>query len=211
VQRRWRGAREAYEQAHAEGRLDGRALESVVNVRVRSDGSLAHAQIVQRSGIEPIDTEAVAVFGRAEPFAAPPGEALDDSGGVQFNFRLAVDDSGPSFLQRARRAVRARWRPSPAFFRSGDRERVTVARVLLTAQGVLTSASVVASAGIDFLDRGALEALQAGTQLPGPPDDFVPRAGLVPVLIEFHHTVKRPPPDVRVLPAQGHAPISQDR
>jgi outer membrane biosynthesis protein TonB len=86
-----------------------------------------------------------------------------------------------------------------------------VAKVLLTAQGVLARAQLVSSAGIDFLDQGALAALAAGTRLPGPPDDYGAVAGLVPLLVEFRHTVRRPgrpspPPDVRVLSPKEQPP-----
>ena len=209
VQQLWRGAREAYSQAQAQGALRGRSPQSRVDVRVRSDGSVEHAQLVEPSGIEPIDKEAVAVFARAEPFERPPAFILDPGGGIQFIILLAVDDSGASFLQQVRRAVRASWRPSPAFQRAGDHERITLARILLNAQGVLTQASVISSAGIDFLDRGAMLALQNGTRLPGPPGAQV-KTGPMPLLIEFHHTVRKPP-DVQVMLPSARVVAVPDR
>jgi hypothetical protein len=203
VQKVWR-AQEMYKQAAARGMIDGRALESLVMLRLRGDGTVERADLHTGSGIGPLDHEAVAVFGRATPFEAPPPEILDERGGLQFPVRLTVIENVTTFQQQTRRAIRERWRPSPAFSRAGDRERITVAKVLLTAQGVLARAQLVSSAGIDFLDTGAMAALAAGLRLPDPPDDYVPVAGLVPLLIEFRHTVRRPgvrapPPDVRVL------------
>jgi hypothetical protein len=203
VQQVWR-AQDVYKQAASRGMIDGRPLENLVFLRLRGDGTVEKADLHSRSGIDPLDQEAVAVFGRAAPFEAPPREILDERGGLQFPVRLTVVENLATFQQRARRAIRARWRPSPAFSRAGDKERITVAKLLLTAQGVLARAQLVTSAGIDFLDTGAMAALAAGLRLPDPPEDYVAVSGLVPLLVEFRHTVRRPgapapPPDVRVL------------
>jgi hypothetical protein len=95
------------------------------------------------------------------------------------------------FRTRTRQTLDELWRPSPAFQRNGDHERVTTARVLVTADGVLIRASVVGSAGIDFLDRGVMDALRAGTRLPRPPASYREVGGLTALWIEFHHNVRR--------------------
>jgi hypothetical protein len=51
---------------------------------------------------------------------------------------------------------------------------------------------VISSAGIDFLDRGVLEALRAGLHLPRPPASYGAVSGLVPLWVEFHHNVRSP-------------------
>jgi outer membrane biosynthesis protein TonB len=198
VQEVWKAA-DAYRKASAGGLIDGRPMENLVMLRVAADGTVERADLQLRSGIGPLDQEAVAVFARASPFDRPPGDILDERGGLQFPVRLTVEENVTTFQQQARRTIRDRWRPSPAFSRAGDHERVTVARVLLTAQGVLARAQVISSAGIDFLDQGAMAALAAGLRLPDPPGEYAHVGGLVPLLVEFRHTVKRPPPDVRVL------------
>jgi outer membrane biosynthesis protein TonB len=202
IQDAWR-AREIYKQAVKDG-LAERGVESLVMLRLRADGTVERTNMLRGSGVASMDTEALAVCGRAAPFDRPPAVMMDDRGGVQFPVRLTVTENLNGFQQQARRTIRERWRPSPAFSRAGDKERFTVAKILLTAQGVLARAQLVSSAGIDFLDQGAMTALASGLRLPGPPDDYNAVAGLVPLLVEFRHTVRRPgrpspPPDVRVL------------
>jgi protein TonB len=209
IQDAWR-AREIYKQAVQKG-LAERGVESLVMLRLRPDGSVERTNMLRGSGVAAMDDEALAVCGRAAPFDRPPADMMDDRGGVQFPVRLTVTENLNGFKQQARRAIRERWRPSPAFSRAGDKERFTVAKVLLTAQGVLARAQLVSSAGIDFLDEGAMSALAAGMRLPGPPDDYGAVAGLVPLLVEFRHTVRRPgrpspPPDVRVLSPKEQPP-----
>jgi TonB family protein len=180
------------------------ALVSTVHLRVRADGTLEEAALKDRCGHAPLDEEAVAAFARAEPYDRPPAGILDARGGFEFDISLTLELMVAQFREALKKVLRDAWRPSPAFRMSGDRERVTVARLLVTPAGVVNSAQVVSSAGIDFLDRGVLDALRAGRQLPGPPAGAYGKvAGLVPLWIEFHHRV-REASDVRVLWPREH-------
>jgi TonB family protein len=194
----WR-ATEVMSKSGAFRRFAGHQLVSTVHLRVRADGTLEDAALKDRCGHGPLDEEAVAVFARAEPYDRPPAAILDARGGFEFDISLTLELMVAQFREAMKQQLRQWWRPSPAFRLSGDRERVTVARVLLTPAGVVSRAEVVSSAGIDFLDRGALDTLQAGRQFPDPPAGaYGSVAGLVAVWIEFHHRV-REPSDVRVL------------
>jgi hypothetical protein len=87
---------------------------------------------VRGSGLAPMDLEAVAAFARADPFAAPPRAVLAGRGGVEFTMDMEFEVVVHRFRVRTRQKLREQWRPSPAFQRNGDHERVTTARVLLT-------------------------------------------------------------------------------
>jgi TonB family protein len=189
VRNHWR-AREIYPRLDPTGRFGDSSLITTVNVRLGADGRIERAHVVRGSGLGPMDLEAVAAFARADPFIPPPGAVLDGEGGVEFDMDMEFEVRVHRFRVRVRQTLAELWRPSPAFQRNGDHERVTIARVLLTADGVLTRASVIGSAGIDFLDRGVIEALRAGVRLPHPPDAYGRVAGLVPLWIEFHHNVR---------------------
>jgi TonB family protein len=192
VRTRWR-AREIYPRLDPTGLFGDSSLITSVNVRMGADGRLERAQVVRGSGLAPMDLEAVAAFARADPFNAPPSAVLDGRGGVEFTMDMEFEVVVHRFRVRTRQRLREQWRPSPAFQRNGDHERVTTARVLVTPDGVLTRAAVISSAGIDFLDRGVLEALRAGLRLPRPPASYGAVSGLVPLWIEFHHNVRSTP------------------
>jgi TonB family protein len=189
VRTHWR-AREVYPRLDPTGRFGDSSLITTVNVRLAADGRVEMARVVRGSGLGPMDLEAVAAFARADPFIPPPGAVLDGKGGVEFSMDMEFEVVVHRFRVRTRQKLGELWRPSPAFQRNGDHERVTTARVLLTTDGVLARASVIGSAGIDFLDRGVLEALRAGVRLPRPPASYGAVAGLVPLWIEFHHNVR---------------------
>ena len=205
IQDAWR-ARDIYKQAVQKGMAE-RGVESLVMLRLRSDGTVERTSMLRGSGVSAMDDEALAVCGRAAPFDRPPAEMVDERGGVQFPVRLTVTENLNGFQQQARRTIRERWRPSPAFSRAGDKERFTLAKVLLTAQGVLARAQLVSSAGIDFLDEGAMSALAAGLRLPGAARRLWrrlwpgPAAGRVPS--------HRAPPRPAVAPARRARAASQ--
>lgn len=190
VRPHWR-AREIYPRLDPTWRFSDKSLITSVKVRLAADGLVEDAQVVRGSGLAQMDQEAVAAFARANRFTAPPRSVLDDQGGVSFTMDMVFEVVVHSFRARTREQLASLWRPSPAFQRNGDHERVTTARVLVTADGVLARASVVGSAGIDFLDQGVMEALRAGVRLPRPPASYREVEGLTALWIEFHHNVRR--------------------
>jgi hypothetical protein len=67
-----------------------------------------------------------------------------------------------------------------------------VVRLMLDRQGALVNASVVASAGIDFLDSGAIGWAKPGIRFPPPPPAFGKSEGPVPVFVAFLHREGQP-------------------
>ena len=191
VRRVWR-VREVYQRADPSFRFTGDALVTEVGVRVAADGSVAEVKVEKSSGLGPIDEEAASALKRAGPFPPPVG-ITDAQGGVTFQVSFTLDLSQLRYLTAARQALLDRWQPSRAFRRGGDRDRVTTIRVLLKDDGIIAQINPVGSAGIDFLDSGALAALKLGDRLPPPPEGF-PRlsGGVVPVWVEFRHRVGAP-------------------
>jgi TonB family protein len=196
VRRVWR-VREVYQQADPLQRYRGDALVTEVEVRVAADGTVSSARVLKGSGMEEVDEEAAAALRRAGPYPPPFGIA-DPHGGLTFQITFTLDLSLLRFMIAARQALVERWHPSRAFRVGGDRERITVFRVLLSRDGVVTQVNPVASAGLEFLDTKALAAIKPGDRLPAPPDFFpTVTGGLVPVFVEFRHRVGAPS-DVRV-------------
>jgi TonB family protein len=197
VRRVWR-VREVYQEADPSHRFPGNALVTEVAVRLQADGKVARATVLRGSGLSEVDEEATAVLSRAGPFTLPAG-ILDPDGSFSFQFSFTFDLTPLRFLTATRQALLDRWRPSRAFRQVGDRERVTTVRLLLERDGVVARIHPVASAGVDFLDSGALAALKTGDRLPVPPDSLVRTAeGQIPLWVEFRHRVGRPS-DVRVM------------
>ena len=196
VRKTWR-VHEVYERADPRHRFAGDALTTVVGIRLGPDGSINRLTVQKGSGVAPVDEEATAALRRAGPFP-PPADIADADGGLTFEFSFTYDLSQLQFLTATRRALLERWRPSRAFRIGGDRERSTVVRALLKADGSVAQTNQVASAGIDFLDSAAVDAIRPGDRLPPPPDSFRRQPdGSVPVWIEFQHRVGAPS-DVRV-------------
>jgi len=71
-----------------------RARVTVVNVTLNRDGELKHVEVVQSSGIDFLDREAVAAFQRATPFPNPPKALVGTDGTVTFPFGFHIDFTG---------------------------------------------------------------------------------------------------------------------
>ncbi len=196
VRRVWR-VREVYQEVDPAHRFRGSALITEVSVRLSPEGKVTRAAVLQGSGLSEVDEEATEALHRAGPFTVPAG-VLDPDGSFSFQMSFTFDLGPLRFLTATRQALLERWKPSRAFRQVGDRERVTALRVQLAHDGEVVKINPVASAGIDFLDNGALAALRPGDRLPAPPESLV-RApgGQVAVWIEFRHRVGAPS-DVRV-------------
>jgi TonB family protein len=189
VRGQWR-PKEVYQRLDPRGRLAPSMFFTVLNVRIRADGTLEKATVQSSCGIPELDNEALEAFKRAPLLPRPPPEVLDASGGYALRFGFLLDVSTFHFRSQVQRTIMERWRGSPAFNRAGDRPRITLARMLLTREGVLVKALLLASAGIDFLDEGVLKVLSPGLQFPPPPPALVKHPGLIPVDLEFTHNVR---------------------
>jgi TonB family protein len=168
-------------------------LTSSLLVRLRPDGKIERSEVAESSGVAALDKEAREALGRMPALPALPPEMIDAQGGFSVRCTFSVDAGAFRFGNALHRAIASEWRPSRAFLHQVDRERTTMVKLELSPQGTIVRSSVVSSAGIDFLDQGALAALKPGTRLAEPPPAFVrqPR----PLFVEFQHHLG----DLRVL------------
>jgi TonB family protein len=196
VRKLWR-VREVYQSSDPDRRFRGGALVTELAVRVAPDGTVTRTTVEKGSGLEAVDAEAGAAMRRAGPFPPPAGIA-DADGSFSFTFTFTFDLSPLRFLTAVRQTLLERWRPSRAFRQVGDHQRITAVRVLIRRDGEVVQINPVASAGIDFLDAGALQAVKIGDRLPALPDSF-PRlpGGVLALWVEFQHRVGSPS-DIRV-------------
>jgi TonB family protein len=178
---------EIYQRLDPQGQLEGSRLITVVQVRLRADGTAERIAVNDSSGFAALDDEAQAALRRVLPLPRLAGEIVDDKGGFDVRCAFHLDVGLYRFAQDMRHAIAKVWHPSKAFLATGDKERKTVLRLTLTREGGLTKTTVMASAGIDFLDARAQAALQPGTQLPPPPPGFFRKPGPVSVVVAFHH------------------------
>jgi len=186
----WR-PKEVYHRMDPQGRLQGSVLVTRLEVRLRADGTVEKAELYASSGVAALDTEARAALERMERLPRLPAEMVDARGGyvVRCSFHLNVGLY--RFGNEVHRAIAEGWRPSKAFAVTSENERVTVIRLTLTKDGALTKAEVATSAGIDFLDQGALTSVKPGMRLPPPPPVFTRVPGPIPVMVAFFHRAGR--------------------
>jgi protein TonB len=190
VRERW-NPKEAYRRAdptmHS---LTNGGRRTALELRVRSDGHLESARVAAPSGMAELDEEALAACERAQPFAPPPPEVLDPSGCLVFTFGFELDMVDAAYRADLSKALLAEWHPSRAFRVFSGADRMTTVRVLLTFEGVLVHAAVLASSGLDVLDQNVLATLRQGLRLPRPPPTLGEVAGLVPLRLVFMHNVR---------------------
>lgn len=191
VRRNWH-SRDVYRKADPAGRLGDQHFVTVLGVKIRSDGSIERAEVDHRSGLAALDAEATGAIRRSGPFSKPPREILDDGGAYAFRFRFVLDVSLNSFLRDASRAMHEHWRPSMAFQRVGDHDRLSIARLYLSPEGKLVRAEIKEPSGMDLLDRNVMEALTPGLAFPPPPSRYPSQNGLHVLEVEFHHRVRKP-------------------
>ncbi len=163
---------------------------TVLRLRVGADGKLEDSAIDTGSGLQALDDEARSAVSRLAALPPPPVHALDQRRGYSFRFGFYLDLSLFHFLALVKEAVAAQWEPSLAFRFRGDHDRTTVVRLLLTFEGAVAHAGLVASSGMDVLDGTALSACRRGLRLGNPPAALGEIAGLVPVRVGFVHRVR---------------------
>jgi outer membrane biosynthesis protein TonB len=187
----WR-AGEVYARIDPRGKLNGSMFVSALQVRLRADGTVERADLRDTSGIHDLDMEAQAAIGRMEKMPPLPRELVDDRNGFDVRCSFHLDVGLFRFASQLHHAIAERWRPSAAFAATSEVERKTVVRLMLDRQGALVEASVVASAGVDFLDSGALEWAKPGIRFPPPPPAFGKSEGPVPIFVAFLHRAGQP-------------------
>jgi TonB family protein len=72
---------------------------TTLRVRLSPDGKLVAWTILQSSGVDFLDDEAIDAFRKAAPFANPPKDLVEADGTIQFNFGFIFELSGRSSLK----------------------------------------------------------------------------------------------------------------
>ncbi len=67
---------------------------TVLRVNLKPDGTIMTTNIVQSSGVFPLDDEAIAAFRRAQPFQNPPKDLVESDGQIHFTFAFIFELSG---------------------------------------------------------------------------------------------------------------------
>jgi TonB family protein len=179
---------EVYQRIDPEKRLQGSLFTSVVEMRLRPDGKIEHAELFSSSGVEALDQLALASLTKMKPLPPVPPHMLDEKGGLTVNCTFHLDVGMFVFAARIRQAIEGLWRPSRSYAASDDQmERITLLRLLVERNGKLVSTNVVTSAGIDFLDENARRPLEPGIVLPIPPPAFTRQPGPAQVFLKFLH------------------------
>jgi TonB family protein len=187
----WRAA-EVYLRIDPQGRLQGSMLVTALQVRLRADGTVEKSQLSDSSGIRDLDVEAMSVMERVKTLGQVPAELLDAQGGFDVRCSFHLDVGLYRFANQLHHAIAQEWRPSKAYASTMAQERKTIVRLMLTRDGALTEAKVMASAGIDFLDQGAISWARPGMKFPPPPPAFGRGEGPFPIFVAFLHLTGEP-------------------
>jgi len=149
-------------------------IEGTVKVRVRvaASGSVSGFEIVERSGNEYLDAEALDLIARVDPLPAVPSVRGEQSFVIPLNFRLTdttvsadsltveeTSDEMVEWQQKARRQVTLK-QTYPQYLINRGVEGSVKLRVDIAANGLVTEASLLQSSGNEELDEEAL--LMAG-------------------------------------------------
>jgi TonB family protein len=180
-------AREIYERIDPQGRMQGALLITKLTVRLRSDGTVERSVLHDSSGVAALDTEAASAIQRMKPLSKLPREIVDEQGGLLVRCAFHLDLGLFRFANQLHRTIAEEWQPGRAFQASGDHERVSVVLLTVDRHGTLVQASIVQSAGIDFLDRNAVGWARPGLVLPAPPPNFLRGHERVPIYVVFAH------------------------
>lgn len=175
------------QQANVEGTVK-------VRVRVAPNGAISGFEIVERSGNELLDSEALDLIGRVDPLPAVPGASQDQTFVIPLNFRLAdtaadklmLEDGSDDMTvwqQNAKRQVAER-QTYPQYLINRGVEGSVKLRVDVAANGLVTDAQLLQSSGNEELDEEAL--LMAGDlRLPKLPDGKQSFTLLLPLKYEI--------------------------
>jgi TonB family protein len=153
----------------ADLRISGR---TELKVRVRADGGLEDASVLNASGLPALDNEAVAAFARTEPFRPVPAELLDLRGGLSFRFALHLDLDRARFLRAAVGLLRAAWFPPDTRGPMRSKVRVAVVLVRINLDGGLSHTSLEIPSDLDEVNRTALDLVARVRRFPPPPDSL---------------------------------------
>ncbi len=147
-------------------------IEGMVKVRVRvaPNGAISGFEIVERSGNDYLDAEALDLIARVDPLPAVPGAMADQTFVIPLNFRMEdsiaeaptlEDASGDmaAWQMQVKRQVVER-QTYPQYLINRGVEGSVKLRVDVAANGLVTNTLVLQSSGNEELDEEAL--LMAG-------------------------------------------------
>jgi TonB family protein len=86
---------------NAPGASNWRNRATVVRVQLDRTGSLVDCSVLQPSGLDYLDDEAVGAFRSAQPFLGAPLELVETDGYIYFNFAFVFDRNGYSFKSQS--------------------------------------------------------------------------------------------------------------
>jgi TonB family protein len=72
---------------------------TVLRIHLQPDGKLATWTVLQSSGVDFLDDEAIDAFKKAAPFANPPKDLVESDGQIHFNFAFIFELSGHGSLK----------------------------------------------------------------------------------------------------------------
>jgi TonB family protein len=72
---------------------------TVLRIHLDPEGKLVAWQVLQSSGVDFLDDEAISAFRKAGPFPNPPKDLVDTDGQIHFNFGFAFELSGRGSLK----------------------------------------------------------------------------------------------------------------
>jgi TonB family protein len=106
-----------------------------------------------------------------------------------------------SFFNRVKAQVREHWKPADVYRRRdptgaiyGNKDRYTLLRVQLKADGSLASVALEQPSGIEFLDDEAIEAFKSAQPFPNPPKQLVEAStGLIDFKFGFYFELSGTP------------------
>jgi TonB family protein len=67
---------------------------TVLRVHLKPDGRVASVEVLNPSGVDFLDDEAVGAFKRAQPFPNPPQQLVEADGQIHFKFAFIFELSG---------------------------------------------------------------------------------------------------------------------
>jgi len=72
---------------------------TVLRIHLQPDGKLAGWTVLQSSGVDFLDDEAIDAFKKAAPFPNPPKDLVEGDGQIHFNFAFVFELSGHGSLK----------------------------------------------------------------------------------------------------------------
>ncbi len=143
-------------------------IEGTVKVRVRvaPNGAISGFEIVERSGNEHLDAEALDLIARVDPLPAVPGATADQTFVIPLNFRMVnsvaeaptledVSDDMTVWQKQVERQVVER-QTYPQYLINRGVEGSVKLRVDVAANGLVTNTRLLQSSGNEELDEEAL-------------------------------------------------------